>query len=78
MDKLLEILYDIRPEINFMGMNDFLDNDVLDSFDIITLVSDIEEAFSISISGDDILPENFNSLEAMMDLIKRSGGKVEF
>lgn len=77
MEKLLGILYELRPEIDFKGKSNFIDNDMLDSFDIITLVSEIEEAFSISIAGSDILLENFDSLDAMVELIKRSGGSHE-
>lgn len=76
MKKLLEILNEIRPEIDFENTSDFISDNILDSFDIISLVCDIDEAFSISIDGSDILPENFDSLEAIVSLIEKSGGKI--
>ena len=59
VDKLLEILYEIRPEVDFINSSDLVENRLLDSLDIVVLVSDIEEAFAISIDVTDIVPENF-------------------
>lgn len=75
MDKLLEILFEIRPEIDFTTSSDFIEENCLDSLDIVVLITDMEEAFSIKIDVDDIVPENFCSLEAMMNLIERLGGQ---
>ncbi len=70
MDKLTEIVKGIRPDID-VNSKSLVDDDVLDSFDIVTLVSEIIDAFGVEISVDDIVPENFNSLEAMMKLIEK-------
>ena len=75
-DKIREILVDIRPEYDFLEDKDFIEAGMLDSFDVLTLVTDLEEKFNIKIDGGDILPENFSSINAIKDLIK-SGAKVQ-
>ena len=69
MEKLISILKDIRPNINVESTS-LVDDGELDSFDIVTLVSEIIDAFGIELNVDDILPENFNSVEAMYKLIE--------
>jgi len=73
---LLEILYEIRPEVDFLNSSNFIENRLLDSLDIVVLVSDIEEAFAISIHVNDIVPENFYNLETITKLIARRGGQI--
>lgn len=68
-EKLEEILRGIRPDIEIEGMS-FVDDGILDSFDIVTLVSELIDAFGIELSVEDILPENFNSVDAMLALIE--------
>lgn len=70
--KILSILQDIQPDFDFTTSVDFVDEGYLDSFDVITLVSELEASFHVSISALDILPENFASLTAIMTLVKRS------
>ena len=74
MGRIREILVDIRPENDFIEDIDFIEAGMLDSFDIITLVTDLEENFDIRIDGSDILPENFCSIKAIENLIEKSGG----
>lgn len=69
MDKLIEILKGIRPDIDIEN-KELVDSGALDSFDIVSLVSELIDAFGIELSVEDILPENFNSVEAMMKLIE--------
>ena len=69
MDKLIAILKDIRPNINIESTT-LVDDGELDSFDIVTLVSEIIDAFNVELNVDDIIPENFNSVEAMFKLIE--------
>ncbi|MEQ8235503.1 MAG: acyl carrier protein [Syntrophomonadaceae bacterium] len=76
MEKLLEILSEIRPEVDYANETDLVNRHLLDSLDIVVLVSDIEEAYGIVIDVNDIAPENFSSLEAMLKLIERRGGKI--
>ena len=73
MKTILEILTEIRPEFDFTGSEDFIEEGLLDSFDIVTLVSDIEKNYGISIEGVDILPENFRNAAAIPTLLQRYG-----
>ena len=76
MEKIKEILKRLRPEFNFEASSDFIEDGFLDSFDIVQIVSEFEETFGIVVDGLDILPQNFNSFEAMAALIRKSGGKI--
>lgn len=71
MEELLEILEDLKPGVAFEGKNALIDDGVLDSLDIITLVSEINDEFDVEIEVNDIRPENFNSAEAMLRMIRR-------
>ena len=71
MDELKKILEDLRPDIDFDTAENLVDGNVFDSFDIITLVAKISEEMGIEINVDDILPENFNSLKAIAELVDR-------
>lgn len=73
-NKILEILKTIRPEFDFESSNDFIEDGFLDSFDIVTIVSELEKTFNIIIDGLDVIPENFNTVEAICELIKKCGG----
>lgn len=70
MDKLLEILEETRPDVDFSKETRLIDDHILDSFDIISIVGDINDAFDVDINADDLLPENFNSAQAIWDLIQ--------
>ena len=70
MDKLMQILTEMRPDVDFENEPALTVNGVLDSFDIISLVSELNDAFSISISPADLDPENFNSAANMWKLIE--------
>ena len=75
IQKIIEILTEIRPEFDFTNESDFIVNGMLDSLDIITLVSDLDTTFGISIDGVDIIPENFSSIESIKDLLHKNGVK---
>ena len=77
MEESREILIDTRPEYDFLDDVDFIESGMLDSFDILTLVTELEEKFNIRINGSDILPENFCSIKAIENLIVKSGGIFE-
>ncbi len=70
MEKLMEILNDARPDLDFENETRLIDDNILDSFDIITIVGEINEAFDIYINVGDLLPENFNSAKAIWSLIE--------
>ena len=71
MDELMEILEDLRPDVDFENETALIDDGVLDSFDIVALVGELNEAFDIEIKPNNLVPENFNSAEAMMALIEQ-------
>ena len=70
-EKILEILQDIRPEVDFNDSEDFIEDGYLDSFDMVALVSNLDKTFCISILGEDIIPENFANLEAIENIVKK-------
>ena len=71
-EKIVEILKEIRPEFEFEGVENFFDEGMLDSFDLMTLVATLDERFSIKIDGTDILPENFANVDAIVALVEKS------
>ena len=60
----------IKPDIDVTN-NNLIDEEILDSFDIVTIVSAVDEEFDIQITARDIVPENFNSVEAIYNLVKK-------
>lgn len=71
MEQLLEILSDIRPDIDFATEEGLIDNGMLDSLNIMAIVSEITDAFDIVVSPADIIPSNFNSAKALWAMIER-------
>jgi acyl carrier protein len=70
-NKLYLILENIRPEVNFRSITNFISEGYLDSFDIVSLVAAIDEEFNISIDGTDILPENFETIDSIISLVTK-------
>jgi len=71
MEKLMAILADIRPDLDFEKEEKLFDEGILDSFDIISIVSEVNISFDININVVDLEPENFNSAQAIRNLIER-------
>ena len=71
MKELMQILNEIRPDVDFESEEDLVDGGILDSFDIVALVGELNDAFDIEIKPNDLIPRNFNSAEAMMELIEK-------
>ena len=71
MDELLNLLSEIRPDVDFQNEEALIDDEILDSFDIISIVGEINDQFDIDINVNDLMPENFNTVEAMWDLIQK-------
>ena len=71
MEKLIEIMQNLHPDIDFEAYDGLVDDGILDSLDIVTLITDINDAFDVSIPAEEILPENFNSAKALWELIER-------
>lgn len=71
MEELIRILSEIRPDIDFKKEKSLIDGGILDSFDIISIVGELNDAFDVEINVEYLLPENFNSAEAMLELIRK-------
>lgn len=69
MEELLEILEGLHPEVDFTDCDTLIDDKILDSFDIISLITEINSEFDVAIPAEEIIPENFNSAEALYELI---------
>lgn len=71
METILNILQDLHPEVDFDTCETLIDSGILDSFDIITIISEIDSELDVAIPAEDIIPENFNSAEKLYALIQR-------
>lgn len=71
MEELLSILTDLHPDVDFTTETGLVDNAILDSMAIVSLISDIKDTFDVTITAKDINPENFNSAAALYELIQR-------
>ena len=71
MCKLLEILQEMHPEIDYETHTSLIDDKVIDSFDIITLVAEISDRLEVTIPAEELVPENFNSYTSLKTLVER-------
>lgn len=71
MEQIMQILAELRPDVDFTQEQNLIDDGVLDSFDIVSLVSELADAFDVEIHVDDLLPENFNTPAAMLALVEK-------
>ena len=71
MTELLEILENLHPEVDFDTCTTLIDDKILDSFDIVTLVAEIDAEFDVAIPAEELIPENFNSASALYELIEK-------
>ncbi len=71
MEKIYDILEDINPDIDYKTRTDLIDAHLLDSLSIISLIAELEDVFDITVPAVDIIPENFNSVQAMYALVER-------
>lgn len=75
-EKIIKILTELRPEFDFTDESlNFIEEGMLDSFDVVSLVDALDTEFNIVIDGVDIVPENFSTLESISELLKKSGVK---
>ena len=70
-EQIMKILKGVRSDVDFENETALIDNGVLDSFDIISIVGEFNDAFGVEINADDLLPENFNNVSAMVELISK-------
>lgn len=71
MERMLKVLKGCIPHIDFEQQTELVTNGVLDSLDIVTIVTEITDAFAIDIPPEEIVAENFNSVQAMLDLVDK-------
>jgi acyl carrier protein len=71
MEEVLEILRELHPEVDYETCETLIDDKIIDSFDIVTLISDLSDEFDITIPVEEIKPENFNSAKALYAMIER-------
>lgn len=70
MEKLLEILKDIRPDVDFENEMALIDDGILDSFDVVSIISELDDQFGVQIRISELDPDNFNSVGAIWNLIQ--------
>ena len=71
MEKVLEFLEELRPDVDFENEDSLVDGGVLDSFDIVALVGELNDEFDIEIKPSDLIPANFNSAKAIAALVEK-------
>ena len=71
MEELLEILGELHPDVDFENETQLVDDGILDSLDIVSLIGEIKRVFDVTVTAGDIIPDNFNTVQAMMALIER-------
>ena len=74
MEELMELLASLKPEIDFETEKE-LNDGLLESFDVITLIAELEDQFEVEIPAEEIVPENFNSAEGIWNLLQRIKGE---
>jgi acyl carrier protein len=70
MDELLEVLESVKPDVDFSNETELVDGGILNSFDLVMIVGELQDHYDIAVPADEILPEHFNSAEAILDLIE--------
>ncbi len=71
MDELLEILEDIKEDVDFENITDLYDGKYLDSLDVLQIIAALNEEFDIQVPASEIVPKNFNSMAAMWEMVQR-------
>ncbi|MBR3027417.1 MAG: acyl carrier protein [Bacteroidales bacterium] len=69
MEKLLEILRDVRPDVDFENETALIDDGILDSFDVVSIISELDNEFDVQVRINELDPENFNSAESIWNLV---------
>jgi acyl carrier protein len=70
MEKLLEILKSIRPDVDFENETALIDDGILDSFDVVSIISELDNEFDVQVRITELDPENFNSAESIWNLVQ--------
>ncbi|SCP98230.1 acyl carrier protein [Anaerobium acetethylicum] len=74
MEKLIAILEDINPDVDYANCTTLIDDGILDSFAILSIVSELHDEFGVYVTPVDITPDNFNSAQALWDMVQRLQG----
>ncbi len=75
MEKLFELLKGVRPDVDFENETALIDDGILDSFDVVSIISEIDDVFGVQIRINELDPENFNSAENIWNLVQRLQNK---
>jgi len=75
MEKLMEILKGIRPDVDFENETALIDDGILDSFDVVSIISELDNEFDVQVRITELDPENFNSVEAIWNLVQELKAK---
>lgn len=75
MEKLLELLKGVRPDVDFENETALIDDSILDSFDVVSIISEIDDVFGVQIRINELDPDNFNSAEAIWKLVQELKAK---
>lgn len=75
MEKLLTILKNIRPDVDFENETSLIDDGVLDSFDVVSIISELDDEFGVQVKINELDPENFNSVESIWNLVQKLQAK---
>ena len=75
MEKLLEILKGIRPDVDFENEKSLIDDGILDSFDVVSIISELDNEFDVQVRITELDPDNFNSVEAIWQLVQELNAK---
>jgi acyl carrier protein len=71
MEELMEILTGIRPDVDFENCTTLIDDKILDSFDIISIITELNSQMDVAVPADQIIPENFNSAKALWAMVEK-------
>ena len=71
MNRLIEILEGIRPDVDFTSETSLMDNGILDSFDVVSIISELNDEYNIAIRVNELSPKNFNSADSIMEMVVR-------
>ncbi len=69
MERLLPLLQEIRPDVDFEKETALIDEGILDSFDVVSIISELDDLYDVQIRISELDPENFNSLDSIKELI---------
>ena len=75
MEILLEILKGIRPDVDFENEDALIDDGILDSFDVVSIISELDDEFGIQVKINELDPHNFNSVESIWKMVQKLQAK---